>query len=83
MNSITLGYAINSRLNTYLKLFTEKTIGKGSGLIPTFDTALKYLLTENIQLDASANIEQTQAADDFQPNVSLSMRFQPFERSLY
>ncbi|WP_154656039.1 transporter [Fortiea contorta] len=75
VNSVTLGYAINSRLGTYFELFTEKTTEKGSDLIATFDTGLKYLLTENIQLDAGVNIGLTQAADDFQPFVGLSMRF--------
>lgn len=75
VNSVTLGYAINSRWSTYFELFTEKTTEKGSDFIATFDTGLKYLLTENIQLDAGVNIGLTQAADDFQPFVGLSMRF--------
>ena len=57
------------------ELFTEQTTERGSQFVATFDTGLKYLLTENIQLDAGVNIGLTQAADDIQPFMGVSVRF--------
>ncbi|WP_223300931.1 transporter [Oscillatoria nigro-viridis] len=56
-------------------MFTEQTTERGSQFVATFDTGLKYLLTENIQLDAGVNIGLTQAADDIQPFMGVSVRF--------
>lgn len=75
VNTVSFGYEIDSKWSSYFELFTEKTTESGSQFVATFDTGLKYLLTENIQLDAGINIGLTEAADDLQPFVGLSTRF--------
>lgn len=75
VNTVSFGYQIDSKWSTYFELFTKKTTERGADFVATFDTGLKYLLTENVQLDAGINIGLTQAADDLQPFVGLSVRF--------
>ncbi|MDX2244620.1 MAG: transporter [Leptolyngbyaceae cyanobacterium bins.302] len=75
VNSISFGYGINSQWSTYFELYTAKTTEFGSQFIATFDTGIKYLVTENLQLDAGINIGLTRAADDLQPFVGISVRF--------
>ncbi|HEY9849147.1 MAG TPA: transporter [Leptolyngbyaceae cyanobacterium] len=75
VNTVSFGYQINSRLSSYFELFTEARTESGSQFVATFDTGLKYLLTENVQLDAGVNIGLTEAADDLQPFMGLSVRF--------
>ena len=58
---------------TNFELYTNT--GTGKGFAATFDTGLKYLLTENVQLDAGVNIGLTEAADAFQPFLGMSVRF--------
>lgn len=60
---------------TYFELFRDLSTETGSQFVATFDTDLRYLLTENLQLDADVNIGITQATDDFNPFVGLTMRF--------
>lgn len=74
-NTVSFGYEIDPKWSSYFELFTEVTTESGSQFIATFDTGLKYLLTENLQLDAGVNIGLTEAADDLQPFVGLSVRF--------
>jgi hypothetical protein len=75
VNSVVVGYQATDKLGTYFELFTDFSTETGSQFIATFDTGLTYLLTENLQLDAGVNIGITQAADDFNPFVGLTMRF--------
>ncbi len=75
VNTVSFGYEIAPKWSTYFELFTETTTEEDSKFVATFDTGLKYLLTENVQLDAGINIGLTEAADDLQPFVGLSMRF--------
>lgn len=74
-NTVSFGYEIDPKWSTYFELFTETTTEEDSKFVATFDTGLKYLLTENVQLDAGINIGLTEAADDLQPFVGLSVRF--------
>ncbi|BDA75814.1 hypothetical protein CAL7716_099800 (plasmid) [Calothrix sp. PCC 7716] len=75
VNSVVVGYQATDKLGTYFELFTDFSTETGSQFVATFDTGLTYLLTENLQLDAGVNIGITQAADDFNPFVGLTMRF--------
>jgi Putative MetA-pathway of phenol degradation len=75
INTVSFGYKINNKLSSYFELFTNQTTEKGASFIGTFDTGLKYLLTDNVQLDAGINVGITDAADDYQPFVGLSFRF--------
>ena len=49
--------------------------GAERGFAATFDTGLKYLSAENVQLDAGVNIGLTEAAEAIQPFLGLSVRF--------
>jgi Putative MetA-pathway of phenol degradation len=73
VNSLSLGYKISDRWSTYFEFYTNT--GAERGFAATFDTGIKYLLTENIQLDAGVNVGLTEAADSFQPFVGMSIRF--------
>lgn len=75
VNTVSFGHELSDRWSTYFELFTQQTTERGSQFVATFDTGLKYLLTENIQLDAGVNIGLTQAADDIQPFMGVSVRF--------
>ncbi|MEG4940775.1 transporter [Microcoleus sp. F4-D5] len=75
VNTVSFGRELSERWSTYFELFTQQTTERGSQFVATFDTGLKYLLTENIQLDAGVNIGLTQAADDIQPFMGVSIRF--------
>lgn len=75
VNTVSFGYQINDKLSSYFELFTEQTTKRGADFVATFDTGLKYLLTKNVQLDAGVNIGLTQAADDLQPFLGISVRF--------
>ena len=75
INSASFGYEISEKWGTYFELFTEQRTEYGSSFVATFDTGIKYLLTENVQLDAGVNIGLTEAADDFQPFIGMSVRF--------
>ena len=41
----------------------------------TFDFGFTYAITRDIQLDAGMNIGLTDAADDLNPFIGLSMRY--------
>jgi hypothetical protein len=74
INSITFSRDIIGNLAGYVECFAEL---QDTGVDPvlTVDTGLTYMLTENIQLDAGINFGVTEAADDFNPFVGISMRF--------
>ena len=76
VNTVSFGYKINNKLSTYFELFTETTTERSSQFVATFDTGLKYLLTENVQLDAGINIGLTEAADEGRvPPVDGNVQF--------
>jgi Putative MetA-pathway of phenol degradation len=72
-NSVSFGHKLSDKWSTYFELYTKT--GAEKGFAATFDTGLKYLLTEDIQLDAGFNLGLTEAADAFQPFVGMSIRF--------
>ena len=73
INTVSLGHELSDKWSTYFEVYTNT--GAERGFAATFDTGLKYLLTENVQLDAGVNIGLTAAADAIQPFVGLSVRF--------
>jgi Putative MetA-pathway of phenol degradation len=73
VNTVSFGHAISDNWSTYFELYTNT--GAERGFAATFDTGLKYLLTENVQLDGGVNIGLTEAADAIQPFLGLSVRF--------
>lgn len=72
INSITFSHDIIGDLAGYVEFFSQ--IANGD-LIITLDAGLTYALTEDIQLDCGCNFGATEAAEDFNPFVGLSMRF--------
>ena len=72
INSITFAHDIIGNLEGYVEFFSQLTQGD---LIITLDAGLTYALTEDIQLDCGCNFGVTEAAEDFNPFVGISMRF--------
>ena len=72
VNTINFNHEIIGNLSGYVEFFSQLTEGD---LIVTLDAGLTYALTEDIQLDCGCNFGITEAADDFNPFVGLSMRF--------
>lgn len=72
INSITFSHDIIGNLAGYVEFFSQ--LSKGD-LIITLDAGVTYALTEDIQLDCGCNFGVTEAADDFNPFVGISMRF--------
>ena len=72
INSITFSHDIIGNLAGYVEFFSQLTQGD---LIITLDAGLTYALTEDIQLDCGCNFGATEAAEDFNPFVGISMRF--------
>lgn len=75
INSATLSAAVTEKLGAYVELFTERATERGSRWVVTGDMGLTYALTEDVQLDAGANIGLTRAADDLNVFLGLSRRF--------
>lgn len=72
INSITFSHDIIGNLAGYGEFFSQLSEGE---LIITLDVGLTYALTEDIQLDCGCNFGVTEAAEDFNPFVGLSVRF--------
>lgn len=75
INSITVSHAIVGELNGYAEFFSSVSSESGAGWVGTLDLGLTYGLNENIQLDAGVNLGVTQAADDVNPFLGISVRF--------
>ncbi len=75
VNSITFGHGIIGQLAGYLEFFSSVSSECDVEWIGTVDFGLTYKLRSNVQLDAGVNIGVTQAADDLNSFVGLSVRF--------
>jgi hypothetical protein len=58
----------------YVEIYSNASNEVGSAWIATFDFGLVYSLTENVKLDAGANIGLTPPAIDYDPFIGLSFR---------
>jgi hypothetical protein len=72
VNIITFSHDIVGNLAGYGEFFSQLSEGD---LIITLDAGLTYALTEDSQLDCGCNFGVTEAAEDFNPFVGISMRF--------
>jgi hypothetical protein len=72
VNSITFSHDIIGNLAGYVEFFSQLT---EDDLIITLDAGLTYALTEDFQLDCGCNFGITEAPEDFNPLVGISMRF--------
>jgi hypothetical protein len=74
-NTIAVSHDIVEKLGFYVELFNSVSNERHSAWICTFDFGFTYAVTRDIQLDAGMNIGLTDAADDFNPFIGLSMRY--------
>jgi hypothetical protein len=75
INSATVSFELTSRLGLYVEAFVERRVESGAETIVTIDGGFTYAVTENLQLDAGANIGATRAADDLNIFAGLSRRY--------
>lgn len=75
IESVTVGHALIGRLSGYMELFSSLSTERGADWIATLDFGVTYELRRNVQLDAGMNIGLTDAADDLNPFIGLSVRY--------
>lgn len=75
INTVTVSHDIIGKLAGYVELFSNVSTESGAKWIATFDFGFTYAITRDIQLDAGMNIGLTDAADDLNPFIGLSMRY--------
>jgi hypothetical protein len=73
--TITLGHDIARNFDGYVELYSNVSNEAHSVWVVTVDCGLGYRITPNIQLDAGVNIGVTEAADDFNPFIGVSVRY--------
>lgn len=72
INSITFSHDIVGNLAGYGEFFSQLSAAE---LAITLDAGLTYALTDDIQLDVGCNFGVTEAAEDFNPFVGVSVRY--------
>lgn len=75
LNTVTVSHDIAGKLGGYVELFSNVSTESGAKWVATFDFGFTYAVTRDIQLDAGLNIGLTDAADDLNPFIGLSMRY--------
>ncbi|HKP02438.1 MAG TPA: transporter [Chthoniobacterales bacterium] len=75
VNAVTFSHDFTKRLAAYVELFSNVSNERHAGWIATFDCGLTYRLSPNVQLDTGVNVGLTDAADDLNPFVGLSVRY--------
>jgi hypothetical protein len=75
INSASLSFGLTDRLGMYVEAYVERSAESGAETIVTVDTGFTYAVTDNLQLDAGANIGVTDAADDLNVFAGISRRF--------
>jgi hypothetical protein len=74
IGAVTVGHDIG-KWSGYLELFSDVSNEAHAGWVATFDCGVSYRMTRDVQLDAGVNIGLTDAADDLNPFVGLSVRY--------
>jgi len=74
-NTVAVSHDLGEKLGFYVELFNSISNERHSAWVATFDFGFTYAVTRDIQLDAGMNIGLTDAADDFNPFIGLSMRY--------
>jgi hypothetical protein len=75
INTVTVSHDIAWKLAGYVELYSNVSTESGAKWIATFDFGFTYAITRDIQLDAGMNTGLTDAADDLNPFIGLSMRY--------
>jgi len=73
--TVTVSHDIVGKLGGYIEVFNSVSTESHSAWIATFDCGLTYALSPNVKFDAGVNIGLTEAADDLNPFVGLSLRY--------
>lgn len=74
-NTVTVSHDIVGKLGGYVELFSNVSNESHSAWVATFDFGFTYAVSRNVQLDAGMNIGLTDAADDLNPFIGLSLRY--------
>jgi hypothetical protein len=74
LQSVTVGHDIG-KWSGYVELFSSVSNESHAGWVATFDCGVSYKFTKDVQLDAGVNIGLTDAADDWNPFLGLSVRY--------
>ena len=74
-STITVSHDIAGKLGGYVELFSNLSNENDADWIATFDFGFTYPVTRDIQLDAGVNIGLTDAADNVNPFIGLSLRY--------
>lgn len=75
IESITAGHDIIGELAGYVELFSNLSTERDADWMATFDFGFTYKLSRNVQLDAGMNVGLTEAANDLNPFIGLSVRY--------
>lgn len=75
VHTATLGHDIAGRLAGYVEYIGIASTDGDSDYLALLGAGLTYALGEHVQLDAGINFGLTDAADDFNPFVGMSIRF--------
>ena len=75
VNSATVAFDLDERLGVYTELFTERGADRGAEWVVTGEGGFTFAVSENVQLDAGANLGLTRAADDLTLFAGLAHRF--------
>jgi hypothetical protein len=75
VNSATVSFELTERMGVYVEAFVERSTASGADTVVTIDGGVTFAVTENLQLDAGANVGVTDAADDLNVFVGLSQRY--------
>jgi hypothetical protein len=75
VNSIAFGRDLFGNLFGYVELFSAVGTEQEAGWVGTFNTALIYSLTDDVQLNTGVNIGVTRSADDWSAFFGTAWRF--------
>lgn len=73
--TVTVSHDLIGKLAGYVELFSNVSTESHSAWIATFDFGFTYSISRDVKLDAGMNVGLTEAADDFNPFIGLSMRY--------
>jgi hypothetical protein len=74
-NTVTVSHDIVGKLAGYVELYNSVSNESHSAWIATFDFGFTYAVSRDVRFDAGMNIGLTDAADDWNPFLGLSMRY--------
>jgi hypothetical protein len=71
----TIGHEFSEKIGGYVEFANEASNEEGAAWVATFDTGLTYDFVENARLDLGVNIGLTDAAEDLNPFLGLTVRY--------